>query len=111
MQEELRAQIDCLLDTYRRSDLSPIFVMYHKKWCDSPCIAMITSESVWNSRSIKAFLLQHNTPVPIGQFNDTAVRLPNKNMLCARQGCNCLKQHMERLDKKLILNILVEEKK
>ena len=70
-----------------------------------------SSESVWNNRSMKVFLLQHNTPVPTGQFNDTAVRIPNNDLLCTRWGCRCLKQDLERLDKKLILNVLVEEKK
>ena len=70
-----------------------------------------SSESVWNNRSMKVFLLQHNTPVPTGQFNGTAVRVPNNDLLCTRRGCRCLKQDLERLDKKLILNVLVEEKK
>ena len=74
-------------------------------------IAMLTSQSVWNNRSVKAYLLQHNHPVPKGQFNDTAVRVPKPSGLCATRGCNCQKQHMEKLDKHLILNILVEEKK
>ena len=71
---------------------------------------MITAETVWNNRSIKCFLLEHNTLVPLGQFNDTAVRVPKQNQLCTRRGCHCLKQHMEILDKKKILQILVEEK-
>ena len=62
IQEELEAQIDNQLDTYRRSNLSPFFVMHVQKGCDSPSIAMVTSESVWNNRSMKVFLLQHNTP-------------------------------------------------
>ena len=96
IQEELEAQIDNQLDTYRRSNLSPFFVMHVQKGCDSPSIAMVTSESVWNNRSMKVFLLQHNTPVPTGQFNDTAVRVPNNNLLCSRRGCRCLKQHLMR---------------
>ena len=60
---------------------------------------------------MKVFLLQHNTPVPTGQFNGTAVRVPNNDLLCTRRGCRCLKQDLERLDKKLILNVLVEKKK
>ena len=102
--------IDNLLDTYRHSQLLPFFVMYLKKGCDSPCIAMLTSQSVWNNRSVKAYLLPHNQPVPPGQFNDTSVRVPKNSGLCATRGCNCFKQHMEKLDKRLILNILVEEK-
>ena len=84
--------------------------MYVKKGCDSPMIAMLISQSVWNNRSVKAYLLQHNQPVPKGQFNDTAVRVPKSSGLCATRGCNCLKQHMEKLDNDLFLNILVEEK-
>ena len=34
VQEELQAQIDNQLDTYRRSNLSPFFVMYVQKGCD-----------------------------------------------------------------------------
>ena len=111
IKEQIEADIEHLLDSYRRSELSPFFVMYVKKGCDSPMIAMLTSQSVWNNRSVKAYLLQHNQPVPKGQFNDTAVRVPKSSGLCATRGCNCLKQHMEKLDKHLILNILVEEKK
>ena len=84
--------------------------MYLKKGCDSPCIAMLTSQSVWKNRSVKAYLLPHNQPVPPGQFNDTSVRVPKNSGLCATRGCNCFKQHMEKLDKRLILNVLVEEK-
>ena len=73
VKEQLEAQIDNLMDTYRHSNLYPFFVMYIKKGCDSPSIAMITAETVWNNRSIKCFLLEHNTLVPLGQFNDTAV--------------------------------------
>ena len=106
---QLEAEIEDLLDSYRRSELSSFLIMYVKKGCDSPIIAMLTSQSVWNNRSVKAYLLQHNQPVPKGQFNDTAVRVPKSNSLCATRGCNCLKQHMEQLDKCLILNILVGE--
>ena len=101
IKEQIEADIEHLLDSYRRSELSPFFVMYVKKGCDSPMIAMLTSQSVWNNRSFKAYLLQHNQPV----------RVPKSSGLCATCGCNCLKQHMEKLDKHLILNILVEEKK
>ena len=59
-----------------------------------------SSESVWNNRSMKVFLLQHNTPVPTGQFNDTAFRVPNNNLLCSRRGCRCLKQHLLKVDSK-----------
>jgi len=90
--------------------LSPFFVLYVKKGCDSPSVAMLTSQSVWNNRSVKAFILQHNTPVPTGESNDTSVRVPKSSLLCASRGCKCLKQHREKLDKKLKLNILVEEK-
>ena len=110
IKEQLAVDIDNLLDTYRHSQLSPFFVMYLKKGCGSPCIAMLTSQSVWNNRSVKAYLLPHNQPVPPGQFNDTSVRVPKNSGLCASRGCNCFKQHMEKLDKLLILNILVEEK-
>ena len=71
---------------------------------------MLTSQSVWNNRSVKAFILQQNIPVPTGEFNDTSVRVPKSSLLCASRGCKCLKQHREKLDKKLKLNILVEEK-
>ena len=60
---------------------------------------------------MKVFLLQHYTPVPPGQFNDTVVKVPKSNCLCSRRGCGCLKQHLKTLDKKKILHILVEEKK
>ena len=49
-------------------------------------------------------------PVPTGESNDTSVRVPKSSLLCASRGCKCLKQHREKLDKKLKLNILVEEK-
>ena len=75
---------------------------------DSLSFALVTSESVWNNRSRKVFILEHNTPVPIGQFNDTVVRVPNKILLCRGR---CLKQHLDRLDIKLILKVLVEEKR
>ena len=110
VKEEVEAEIDTLLDIYRRSQLSPFFVLYVRKGCDSPSVAMLTSQSVWNNRSVKAFILQHNIPVPTGEFNDTSVRVPKSSLLCASRGCNCLKQHMEKLDKKLILRILVKEK-
>ena len=72
---------------------------------------MITRDTVWNNRSLKVFLLPHHkSPVPRGQFNDTTVRVPNNNLLCSKRGCNCLKQHVQKLDKKHILHILVEEK-
>ena len=87
------------------------FVFYVNKDCDSPSIAMITRDTVWNNRSLKVFLLPHHkSPVPRGQFNDTTVRVPNNNFLCNRHGCNCLKQHAQKIDKKYILHILVEEK-
>ena len=35
--------------------LSPFFVLYVKKGCDSPSVAMLTSQSVWNNRSVKAY--------------------------------------------------------
>ena len=71
---------------------------------------MLTSQSVWNNRSVKAFILQHNMPVPTGESNDTSVRVPKSSRLCASCGCKCLKHYREKLDKKLKLNILVEEK-
>ena len=111
IKEQIEADIEHLLDSYRHSEFSPFFVMYVKKGCDSPVIAMLTSQSVWNNRSVKAYLLQHKQPVPKGQFTDTAVRVPKSSGLCATCGCNCLKQHMEKLDKHFILNILAEEKK
>ena len=58
IQEQIEADIEHLLDSYRRSKISPFFVMYVKKGCDSPMIAMLTSQSVWNNRSVKAYLLQ-----------------------------------------------------
>ena len=105
VKEQLEAQIDTLMDMYRRSKLYPYFVMFIKKGCDWPSIAMITAETVWNNKSIKYFLLEHNNLVPLGQFNDTAVRVPKQHQLCTRRGCHCLKQHMEILDKKKILQI------
>ena len=72
VKEELEAEIDTLLDIYRRSQLSPFFVLYVKKECYSPSVAKFTSQSVWN-RSVKAFILQHNMPVPTGAFNHTSV--------------------------------------
>ena len=38
------------------------------------------------------------------------MRLPHNNLVCCRHGCNFLKQHLQKLDKKSILHILVEEK-
>jgi len=111
IKEQLEADIDTLLESYRRSQLHPFFVMYVHKGCDSPSIAMFTADTIWNARSVKVFLLQHNTPVPPGQFNDTVVKVPKSNCLCSRRGCGCLKQHLKTLDKKKILHILVEEKK
>ena len=49
-------------------------------------------------------------PVPTGQFNDTSVRVPKRFGLCATRRCNCLKRHMEKLDKRLICNTMVTEK-
>ena len=64
------------------------FVFYVNKDCDSPSIAMMTRDTVWNNRSLKSFLLPHHkSPVPRGQFNDTTVRVPNNNLLCRRRGC------------------------
>ena len=67
------------------------FVFYVNKDCDSPSIAMMTRDTVWNNRSLKSFLLpQHKSPVPRGQFNDITVRVPNiyyNNLLCSRRGC------------------------
>ena len=111
LKEQLEADINTILDTYKRSNLYPFFLFYVNKHCDSPSIAMITRDTVWNNRSLKVFLLPHHkSPVPRGQFNDTTVRVPNNNLLCSRRGCNCLKQHVQKLDKKHILHILVEEK-
>jgi len=42
------------------------FVMYVHKGCDSPSIAMFNADTIWNARSVKVFLLQHNTPIPPG---------------------------------------------
>ena len=84
------------------------FVFYVNKDCDSPSIAMMTRDTVWNNRSLKSFLLPHHkSPVPRDQLT---VRVPNNNLLCSRHGCNCLKQHVQKLNKKHILHILVEEK-
>ena len=54
---------------------------------------------------------QHNMPVPTGEFNNTSVQVSKGALFCASRGCNCLKQHMEKLDKKLIFNIMDEENK
>ena len=87
IKEQLEADIEELSASYRQSELSPFFVMDVKKGCDLPMIAMLTSQSVWNNRSVKAYLLQHNQPVPKGQFNDTAVcRYPDS---CVR-GAECV---------------------
>ena len=111
LKEQLETDIDDMLDTYRRSNLSPFFVFFVNKGCDSPSIAKIKTHTAWNNRSLKAFLLPHHqSPVPKGQFTDTTVRLPHNNLLCSRRECNCLKQHLQKLDKKGILHILVEEK-
>ena len=80
------------------------FVFYVNKDCDSPSIAMMTRDTVWNNRSLKSFLLpQHKSPVPRGQFNDITVRVPYIYIIttfCA-VGVDA---------KKHILHILVEEK-
>ena len=84
-------RLDILLHSYRHSQLHPFFVMYVQKGCDSPSIAMFIADTIWNARSVKVFLLQHNTPIPPRQFNDTVVRVPKHNLLCSRRGCMCLK--------------------
>ena len=99
------------IQAFKAVPLRPYFVMYIKKRCDSPRIAMITAETVWNNRSIKCFLLEHNTLVTLGQFNDIAVRVPKQHQLCTRRGCHCLKQHMEILDNKRILKSLLKKNK
>ena len=49
-------------------------------------------------------------PIPTEQFIDTSVRVPKRFGLCATRRCNCLKRHMEKLDKRLIRNTTVTEK-
>ena len=77
--------------------------MHVVKDCDSPSIAMITKDSVFNNRLLKVFLLEHDKPVPKGQLNHTAVKVPRPNQLCTRRACNCLWQPLQRLDKHSIL--------
>ena len=36
--------------------------------------------------------------------------MPKPHLLCNRRACNCLKQHLEILDEKKILQLIVEEK-
>ena len=110
IKEELEAKIEDLIISYRQSNFFPYFVMYAKPDCDSPSIGMVTQHTVFNTRSLKLFLLPHHSLVPRGQFNDTTVRVPKPHLLCNRRACNCLKQHLEILDKKKILQLLVEEK-
>ena len=72
IKEQLEADIEALLDSYSNV-------------CEERMrlIAMLTSQSAWNNRSVKAYLLQHNQPAPKWQFNDTEVRVPKSSSLRA----------------------------
>ena len=98
------------LSLYRASKLLPFFVMYVNRECPSPSFALINQETFWNTRSLKVYLLEHNTPVPEGQFNDTSIRVPTPTKLCPKKNCPCPKTHLQKLGKKDIFHIAVEEK-
>jgi len=82
-----------------------LYVLHISLWCmcTKAAIRLLLLCSLqtpfWNARSVKVFLLQHNTPVPPGQFNDTVVKVPKSNWLCSRRGCGCQKQYLQTLHK------------
>ena len=111
LQEEIQASIDDTLRVYRASNLFPFFVMYVDSDCPSPSFALINQDTVWNNRSLSCYLLDHHSRVPPGQFNDTTIRVPSATKLCPKRNCPCPKKHLQKLDKKHIFQIAVEEKK
>jgi hypothetical protein len=110
LKDVVETEIHQKLESYRPlDDLFPFYVMFVNRGCFSPSIAMLTKNKVFNNASIKVFILEHLKEIPEGQFNDTVVKVPNNECLCAKRRCNCTKQHLQTLSKKDILNILVEE--
>ena len=85
--------------------------MYVDSDCPSPSFALINQDTVWNNRSLSFYLLDHHSRVPPGQFNDTTIRVPSATKLCPKRNCPCPKKHLQKLDKKHIFQIAVEEKK
>ena len=76
----------------------------------SPSFALLNQETVWNTRSLKVYLLEHHSPVPEGQFNETSIRVPTPTKLCPKKNCPCPKAHLQKLYKKDIFHIADEEK-
>ena len=76
--------------------------------CPSPSFALINQDTIWNTRSLKVYLLEHHSPVPEEQFDDTSIRVdpsPTKTML--KEKLSLSKNSSPKLDKK---DIAVEEK-
>lgn len=101
IKEQLEADIQDALESYKESQLCPFFVMYVNLDCPSPCFALINKDTVWNNRFLN-YLLQHNATVSPGQ--SILIRYCTFLQHFVRQTSLCLpKHHLEKLDKNLIM--------
>ena len=89
--------IDDTLRVYRASNLLPFFVVYVDSDCPSPSFALINQDTVWNNRSLSCYLQASSTTQQCGNsvLRETALA----------------QKHLQKLDKKHIFQIAVEEKK
>ena len=79
--------------------------MYINHECSSSSFALINQDTIWNTRSLKVYLLEHHSPVPEGQFNDTSIRVSTPTKLCPKKNCPCPKTNLQKLNKKDIFHI------
>ena len=76
--------------------------------CPSPSFALINQDTIWNTRSLKVYLLEHDSPVPEGQFDDTSIHVdPTPTQTMLKEKLSLSKNSSPKLDKK---DIAVEEK-
>ena len=71
--------------------------------CPSPSFALINQDTIWTTRDLKAYLLEHHSPVPEGQFNDTSIRVPTPTKLCPKKNCPCPKTLLQNWTKRTLL--------
>ena len=108
IQEQLEATMDGTLWLYRALKLLMFFVMCVSHECPSPSFVLINQDTIWNTRSLKVYLLEHHSPVPEGQFDDTSIRVdPTPTQTMLKEKLSLSKNSSPKLDKK---DIAVEEK-
>jgi hypothetical protein len=109
LKDVVETEIHQKLESYRPlDDLFPFYVVFVNSGCFSLTFAY--KKYILQQCFHQDFHLEHIKEIPEGQLNDTVVKVPNNDFLCAKRRNYCTKQRLQALSKKNIFNIEVEKK-